>query len=111
MAVGRRKRLAAGTTSLTSVVVMYTAPAAPADGSAAATVTTLTVTVVGGSASNVTVYVPGSLVHWNQNAIPSGTTIPVPVPIDLMGGEVIAIQQSVAQRLDFSLSGVEAKDV
>jgi hypothetical protein len=109
MAIGRRKLLAQGALSTTGSTTVYTAGAAPADGSAAATITAGRLANASGSPVAVTATVNAQSYLLYQYNIPANSWVDLPV-VDLMGGATLALTASVANVLNYTLSGVEAKD-
>ena len=111
MAVGRRKRLAGGSLTTTTLTTIFTAGAAPADGSARASVK-VNFSNVGAAA--VTIYLGGPVnaqLIYGQS-LPVGGTIQWPTDgyFDMMGGETLQLQLSAANRVDYMVYGVEATD-
>lgn len=106
MAVGRRKRLVGAILTVPGATV-YTAPAAPADGSAAASVR-LVLTNNNTASVNFSVLAAGAAV-W-LGAIGANATLTLGEIIDLMGGETLAASASVGAVLTLTGYGVEAKD-
>jgi hypothetical protein len=109
LAVGRRKRFAGGTLTATTPITAVTAGAAPADGSAAATVVVMA-TNQSGSAVTLTVTIAN--VFNLAFALSLGANVTYVSPLfDLMGGETIVLTAGTANALTYNVTGVEAKDV
>lgn len=107
MAVGRRKRFGGSNTMPTPTsATLFTAGAAPADGSAAASFKVLVCNTTGGT---VIVTLLANGVYCYQKSLVAGSSDVTDV-IDLMGAEVLQGFANMAG-VSWTACGVEAKDV
>lgn len=113
LSVARRKRLYTGTLGAVANTVVYTAPTAPTDGSAAATFIFTACNKTNGAITVNMGVDNGSTLQgylYNAYSIPANDTLVHGIDIDLMGGERIQAWASSGVSIDLNITGIEVKD-